>query len=96
VRHRPLPWLGLETEVEHVSRMYGDDANTASNPAYTVVDLRASVTHAAGDAVFEPFLAVQNLFDERYNGSLVVNGFGGRYYEPSPGRNLLVGVSVRR
>lgn len=96
VRHMPLPWLALETELEHVSRMYGDDANGARNPAYTVVDVRASATHMTGTTVFEPFLALQNLFDRRYNGSLVVNGFGGRYYEPAPGRNILVGVAVRR
>lgn len=95
VRHRPFGALWLEAEVEHTARMYGDDANAAENPAFTVVDLRAALTHAAGGVTVEPFVAVQNVFDERYNGSLVVNAFGGRYYEPAPGRNFLLGLALR-
>ena len=35
-----------------------------------------------------------NLFGERYNSSTITNAWGGRYYEPSPGREIYVGLSV--
>jgi iron complex outermembrane receptor protein len=37
---------------------------------------------------------VQNVFNRKYVGSVVVNAAAGRYYEPAPGRNLLVGLTV--
>ena len=41
-----------------------------------------------------PFLSVTNVFDTRYATSLVVNAFGGRYFEPAPGRALQAGVAI--
>jgi len=41
-----------------------------------------------------PFVAVQNLFNRTYVGSVVVNAVAGRYYEPAPGRNVYVGISL--
>jgi iron complex outermembrane receptor protein len=37
---------------------------------------------------------VQNLFDRRYTGSVVVNAAGGRFYEPAPERTISVGLSL--
>ena len=37
---------------------------------------------------------VNNLFDKEYVGSVIVNESNGRYYEPAPGRNYGVGLSV--
>jgi hypothetical protein len=37
---------------------------------------------------------VDNLFDREYVGSVIVNESNGRYYEPAPGRNYGVGLSV--
>ena len=34
------------------------------------------------------------VFDERYNSSAIVNAFGGRYYEPSPDREVYVGLTI--
>jgi iron complex outermembrane receptor protein len=39
------------------------------------------------------FVAVQNLFNRKYVGSVVINAAGGRYYEPAPGRNAYLGLS---
>ena len=49
---------------------------------------------ATGGWQIEPWIEVGNLFDEDYVGSVVVNAFGGRWFEPAPGRNLTVGASV--
>ena len=41
-----------------------------------------------------PFLGIDNLFDERYNSSIITNAFGGRYFEPSPDREFYVGLTI--
>ena len=37
-------------------------------------------------------LRVGNLLDRRHVGSVIVNEGNGRYYEPGPGRSLLLGL----
>ena len=68
--------------------------NTAFNWAYTVVDLRFALDRRWGDSDFRPFIGIDNLFDERYNAWTITNGFGGRYYDPSPGREVYGGVTI--
>jgi iron complex outermembrane receptor protein len=71
-----------------------NDANTVFAPAYALVgadggygvELRAFQVNA--------FLRVNNLLNRRYVGSVIVGDGNGRYFEPGPGFNILVGVSV--
>jgi iron complex outermembrane receptor protein len=73
-----------------------DDANTAEAPAWWRVDARIGTQPLGrGGWRIEPWLEVGNLFDEDYAGSVVVNAFGGRYFEPAPGRNFSVGATLR-
>ena len=82
-------------EVQHNATQYADDANSAVNPAYTILDIRAHTALAAGPFEVAPFVAVSNILDEQYFGSLTVNAAAARYYEPAPGRNVLIGASIR-
>jgi iron complex outermembrane receptor protein len=47
-----------------------------------------------GDFVLGPWAEVANLTDTDYVGSVTVNAFGGRFYEPAPGRTLNMGLQV--
>jgi iron complex outermembrane receptor protein len=40
--------------------------------------------------------ALQNLTGVRYVGSVSVNATGGKFYEPAPGRTLLLRLSIAR
>ena len=40
-------------------------------------------------------IGIANLLDEEYNSSVVVNAFGGRYFEPGPGRTVHAGLRIR-
>jgi len=84
----------LEARATWVDAYYVDDANTARTNAYRVVGLRADANEVPGGWSVHPFLGVDNLFDERYAGSVVPNGFGGRYYEPAPGRSVYLGLEL--
>ncbi len=67
--------------------------NTQSNWGYTVVDLRFGFEQQWGDVDVRPFVGIDNLFNERYNSSAITNAFGRRYYEPSPDREIYVGIT---
>jgi iron complex outermembrane recepter protein len=86
----------LELDLRHVGRVTADNENAAFSPAYTVADARMGMRMAAvASAHVQPFVGVTNLFDARYNASVVVNAFGGRYFEPAPGRAFYAGANVR-
>ncbi|MBR9988839.1 MAG: TonB-dependent receptor, partial [Gemmatimonadetes bacterium] len=82
-------------ELTHNSSQPADDANTSESPGYTLLDLRARTSLALRSFDVAPFVALNNAFDRKYFGSLSVNAAAGRYYEPAPGRNIVLGVSLR-
>ncbi len=61
------------------------------NDGYALVDLRAGIAYS-GDVVGGVlFAGINNLFDTRYNGSIVPNAFGDRFFEPAAGRTWYIG-----
>ena len=81
--------------VEAVSAYFTDDANEAENDGYALLDVQLGHEGVRlGTARFQPFLKVSNLLDTRYNSSVIVNAFGGRYFEPAPGRTVQAGLNV--
>jgi iron complex outermembrane receptor protein len=96
VRFSPAQWVAVEAEADHTSRYYASDANDANarNPAATVFDLRIIARARAGGIAVEPFIAINNITDERYNASVVVNAATQRYFEPAPGRHLYLGATI--
>lgn len=81
--------------VDFVSDTFANNQNTATNSGYVVVDV--DVAYAdwfINNVHVQPFLRLSNVLDTTYNGSMVINAFGGRYFEPSPGRTVQAGVSL--
>ena len=88
------PWFG-EVRLEKRGEVPVNDANDASADGYSLVELRAGASGIrAGRLRLSPFVAVTNLTNTRYASSVVVNAFGGRYFEPGPDRGGYVGLSV--
>lgn len=91
----PANFLG-SISYKYVSSYYANNLNTAKNKAYGIVDAKFSwqkMFTKTGISI-QPFINVNNLLDSRYNSSVTVNAYGGRYFEPAPGRNWQAGVSV--
>ena len=87
-------WYG-ELRVETRGEVPANDANDANADAFTLVELRFGATGVrAGNLRLSPFAAVTNVTDVRYASSVVVNAFGGRYFEPGPDRGGYVGLSL--
>ena len=94
----PTPSLRIDLEQQWSSSLFADDANTIPVQSWGgagVTTVRASWSVAAGALLVEPFGGIDNVFDRRYVSSVTVNGFGGRVFEPAPGRNGYLGVEVR-
>ena len=88
-------WLWATGRVEGLSPYEVNSVNTAANDGYARVDLE--VSHPGldvGTVSLSPFVAVNNVFDTRYNDT-VVNARGGRYYEPAAGRHYRFGLSLQ-
>ncbi|MCH8556403.1 MAG: TonB-dependent receptor [Balneolia bacterium] len=88
--------LLLRGEGEFSDEYFVNSINTAVNESYTVFNLNASWVDARpfNGVLVTPFVQVNNIFDASYAGSVVINGFGGRFYEPAPGRNFMAGINV--
>ncbi len=89
---------GFHTAVEVVARdkVYVEDSNTQqAAPAYAVANLRFGIDRQYGALKVSSFLRVDNVFDHRYVGSVVVGDANGRFYESAPGRNWIIGANAR-
>jgi iron complex outermembrane recepter protein len=80
------------------SRIFVNDANTATADGFTVVNARVGGVATLGRPWLSPVVGVQNVFDRRYVGSVAVNAAGtpttAKFYEPAPGRTLIVGLTL--
>ncbi|MGK9175355.1 TonB-dependent receptor [Yokenella regensburgei] len=81
-------------DIRYLSNIAADDENSAVAPSWTVVGLNTGYKFNYGNWGMDLFGRVDNLFDREYVGSVIVNESNGRYYEPAPGRNYGVGLSV--
>ncbi|MEO0616190.1 MAG: TonB-dependent receptor [Pseudomonadota bacterium] len=83
-------------EATHTSAITLNNANTEEADAYTLVTLRAGTAWQRGGWRFAPYASVTNLLDEDYTANARINAFGGRFFEPGPGRSFYLGVNITR
>ncbi|MDR9408513.1 MAG: TonB-dependent receptor, partial [Balneolaceae bacterium] len=81
---------------EWISSYYADSENSAKNSAYALLHFRwtVRVPQLFEEGTIRPFIAVNNLFNTRYNSSVFVNAFGNRYFEPGSSRNFRAGLQL--
>ena len=73
-----------------------DDANSVEADGRTILGLAVSKSVGLGGVRLSPLVAVQNLTGARSVGSVSVNATGGKFFEPAPGRTLLVRMALSR
>ena len=78
-----------------VGSLMADDANSERTSGYSLTDVRVGWRWIRGRLEVEPFLSINNLFEQTYFANIRINAFGGRYYEPAPGRFLHGGIRLR-
>jgi iron complex outermembrane recepter protein len=92
-RYEPLGF-NAAFEGRHNSKVYVDDRNTDTAPSYTVFNLRAGFEQNFAHWNFKEYLRVENMFDKDYVGSVRINDGNRLFYETSPDRNYLLGLSA--
>ena len=92
LRLSPDAWY-VVLATEYTDETAVNDPNDAPfAEAYTLFDIRVGGSALQlGGFEISPFAGVNNLTDETYVSSVAINAFGGRYYEPGPGRTFYVG-----
>ena len=88
--------MSLSTTADLAGPADVDDGNTAQAPGRAVFGAALSRNIQVGGARLSPLVALQNIGGIHYAGSLSVNAAGGKFYEPAPGRVLLVRFALAR
>lgn len=84
--------LGLE--MVQSGRIYANDTNTESADGHTVFNLSASQRWSLGKGGVNLYARVNNVTDERYVGSVLVNQTALQSYEPGLPQNWTLGLSL--
>ncbi len=85
----------IGADLEWIGEYYADSANSAKNDSYFLVNGRWSFSGLHFESWrLQPFISVQNILNQRYNTSVSVNAFGGRYFEPGSNRNVRFGLRL--
>ncbi len=81
-------------ELRASGRIQVNDANSAAADAYTIGSVRAGFEQRGKAWRISEFVRVDNFTNRQYIGSIIVADGNGRFYEPAPVRNYLVGVKA--
>ena len=86
--------LQLSANGQYVSAVAVNDQNTVFTPSYTIFGVSGGYGMDLPALRLNAFVRLNNLFDRRYVGSVIVSDGNGRFFEPGPGFNVLAGVNV--
>jgi iron complex outermembrane receptor protein len=92
-RYKQEAWFA-KVEGLYRTRVATNDPNDEFADAYAVFNIAAGLTQRAARWRLTEFARVDNVGNRNYVGSVIVNETNRRYYEPSPRRNMTVGVQA--
>ncbi len=87
--------LQWNTTLHHVGSIPINDENTIFAAAYQTLSTKVNYRFEWNQWQLNVFAGGENLTDELYSSFLQLNGFGGRYYNPSPGRYFYGGIGLK-
>jgi iron complex outermembrane recepter protein len=88
--------LGLHAAVnaQYAGNVATNDLNTVLAPSYTIFGADAGYGFETQRSRVSTFLRINNLLSRHYVGSVIVDDSNSRYFEPGPGFDVMVGLSV--
>jgi iron complex outermembrane recepter protein len=95
-RAEPAAFRGGWVEIEQgysSGYLVSDTLSTRAAP-WWVTNVRVGWAGQSGGVHLAPFLGINNSFNHLYVSSVVINAARDRFYEPAPGRNLYLGLSI--
>jgi len=94
-RH-PASGFALAFDVRRSGKLYVDDANSDAAEGSTLATLRAGFEQSPPGWKLSQFVRIENVFDRNAIGSVIVADANGRFFEPAPRRNAILGFSAAR
>ena len=90
-----LTGWGAQIVLESASGMWANNTNSVQSEGFAVLDIYLTRSNWHFRSItLQPFARFQNILDSQYVRSLVVNAFGGRYFEPAEGRSIQAGIGI--
>nr|WP_081408766.1 TonB-dependent receptor [Acinetobacter larvae] len=96
VAWQPQQGIQAGLDIRYMDKLFVDDMNSDQAPSYTVAGAYVGYVWRNQDWTLNSFARVDNLFDKDYVGSVIVNDGNQRFFEPADGRNVSLGLSIRR
>ena len=90
VAWQPAHGWGGGVELRRFGAVPVNDANSDAAPSYTTVAVDGGYVISARGWDLAATARVDNVFDRRYAGSVIVNEGNGRFFEPAPGRGWVL------
>ena len=84
----------LSPNLSHQARVQLNDANTEQAAGYWVFAARGGWRRVLGRLTVDVYGGVDNAADRRYSLGNDLNAFGGRYFQPAPGRSWYGGAQL--
>ena len=96
VRAAPPSFRGVWAEVQqsYSSGYLVSDVLATRTAPWWATNVRLGWEGKAGQVRVGPFIGINNAFNHLYVSSVVINAARDRFYEPAPGRNAYVGLTV--
>lgn len=86
--------INAAIEARRSGKVFVNDTNSDAASGFTLVNARVGFSQDVWKIRFTEFVRVDNIFDVKYIGSVIVNETSRRFFEPSPGRSFIAGVSA--
>ncbi|MDD2861015.1 MAG: TonB-dependent receptor, partial [Acidiphilium sp.] len=91
--HNPATGFYTSVNGQWQTRMFVDNQNSAYAAGYFTAGIAGGFREHFAKFAFDEFARINNIFNRTYVGALVIDANNGEYYEPSPGRNFIIGAT---
>lgn len=88
------PGMELAADLVGRTKIFANDLNTASAPGYSMVNIRAQQKYKWGPVNTTTFVGIDNLFERKAVGSVIVNQASSQFFEPAMPLTALVGIQA--
>lgn len=87
--------LYLHTILNATSSISLNDAATTHADGYQLLQAKLGYQFNLQKAALEFYFGLDNILNQRYSLGNDINAYGGRYFNPAPGRNFITGIQIQ-
>jgi iron complex outermembrane receptor protein len=88
------PGMELAADLVGRSKIFANDMNTSEASGYAMVNIRAQQKYKWGPLNTTTYAGIDNLFERKAVGSVIVNQSSSQFFEPAMPLTALVGIQA--